>query len=212
MIGLYQPGTTPLHRMPAGIKLLALLVVAAGLSATRDLTVLAAALVLALVCVAIGRLDRLAVARQLMMPFALVALVAGGHAVFGDPGTGAVLLLRFGALLLAATAVTATTRLVEMADAVLVPLRPLRRFGVRTQRIGFAIMLALRLLPAVAEEAARIREAQKARGGRVAVATLGMPLLVACLRMAERLAEAIDARGGMPDDDPSDLDRTDGRA
>ena len=116
------------------------------------------------------------------------------------------LMLRFGALLLAAVAVTATTRLGDMADAVLVPLHPLARLGVDTERIGFAIMLALRLLPAVAEEAARIREAQRARGGRVAAVTFGMPLLVASLRMAESLAEAIDARGGMPGGRLRDMD------
>jgi biotin transport system permease protein len=199
MIGLYQPGDTLLHRLPAGAKLLGLAVLAAILSATRDTGLLAAGLSVAAALVALARLDPRRTARQLAMPIALVAVVAAIHVAVGDPDAGAVLLLRLGALLLAAVTVTATTRLTAMADAVLVPLRPLRRLGLRTERIAFAIMLTLRLVPAVAEEAARIREAQKARGGRAAVATLGMPLLVACLRMAERLAEAIDARGGTPD-------------
>lgn len=199
MIGLYQPGATPLHRLPAGAKLLALAVLAAVLSATRDIGLLGAGLVAAVALVAIARLDLRLTVRQLVVPVALVAVVAAVHVALGDPDAAAVLLLRLGALLLAAVTVTATTRLTAMADAVLVPLRPLRRLGVRTERIAFAIMLTLRLVPAVAEEAARIREAQKARGGRAAAVTLGMPLLVACLRMAERLAEAIDARGGVPD-------------
>jgi biotin transport system permease protein len=199
MIGLYQPGDTLLHRLPAGAKLLGLAVLAAILSATRDTGLLAAGLSVAAALVALARLDPRRTARQLAMPIALVAVVAAIHVAVGDPDAGAVLLLRLGALLLAAVTVTATTRLTAMADAVLVPLHPLRRLGLRTERIAFAIMLTLRLVPAVAEEAARIREAQKARGGRAAVATLGMPLLVACLRMAERLAEAIDARGGTPD-------------
>jgi biotin transport system permease protein len=212
LIGLYQPGRSMLHRLPAGAKLLALALAAAILSATRDLGLLSASLAAAAAFILVGRLDLRVVGRQLAMPLGLIAVVAAGHAAFGDAGTGIVLVLRFGALLLFAVAVTATTRLGAMADAVLVPLRPLRRFGVRTERIGFAIMLALRLLPAVAEEAARIREAQKARGGRVAAVTLGMPLLVACLRMAERLAEAIDARGGVPDERPRRLDSGGGRA
>lgn len=199
MIGLYQPGETPLHRLPAGAKLLGLAVLAAILSATRDTGLLAAGLAAAVALVALARLELRRTARQLAVPIGLVGLVAGVHVALGDPDAGAVLLLRLCALLLAAVTVTATTRLTAMADAVLVPLRPLRRLGVRTERIAFAIMLTLRLVPAVAEEAARIREAQKARGGRAAAATLGMPLLVACLRMAERLAEAIDARGGAPD-------------
>ncbi len=196
--GLYQPGTSPLHRLPAGAKLLGLAAGAALLSAVRDPAILGAGLVGTAALVAVSGLRPLGLLAQIRLPLALVLLVAAGHAVFGDPAAGGVLALRFGALLLLAALVTATTPLSAMADAILVPLTPLRRLGWRTERVGFAVMLALRLIPAVAEEAARIREAQRARGGAGSALTLAMPLLVACLRMADRLAEAIDARGGPP--------------
>jgi biotin transport system permease protein len=67
--------------------------------------------------------------------------------------------------------------------------------------------MALRFIPLVAERAARIREAQAARGGSRRLTILVVPLLVQVLQMAHTTAEALDARGADDDAPP----RTRGR-
>jgi biotin transport system permease protein len=73
-------------------------------------------------------------------------------------------------------------------------------FGVRPARIGLVIAMTLRFIPLVADQAARIREAQAARGADGLRLTLVVPLLVQVLRMAAAVGEALDARGA--DDAP----------
>jgi biotin transport system permease protein len=57
------------------------------------------------------------------------------------------------------------------------------------------IAMTLRFIPLVAERAARIREAQSARGADRVRLGLVVPLLVAVLRLATTVGEALDARG-----------------
>jgi biotin transport system permease protein len=61
--------------------------------------------------------------------------------------------------------------------------------------VGLVIAMTLRFIPLVAERAARIREAQAARGADRLRLTLFVPLLVQVLQMAATVGEALDARG-----------------
>lgn len=82
----------------------------------------------------------------------------------------------------------------------------LRRFGLDVQPLIAGVAVALRFLPLMQGEAARLRLAWNARGaallGRGPVSRgvyatgLAVPLLAAALRRAEHLAEAIETRGG----------------
>jgi biotin transport system permease protein len=76
---------------------------------------------------------------------------------------------------------------------------PLARVGVSPGRIGLVLAMALRFIPLLAERAARVREAHAARGGSLrgvrGTAALVVPLLVQVLRLADAVAEALDARG-----------------
>ena len=61
MLSLYVPGTTPVHRAPAGLKLAVLAALGIGLFATARLEVVAAALVLVLGTALLGARLRLRV-------------------------------------------------------------------------------------------------------------------------------------------------------
>jgi len=197
---LYVPGVSPVHRTPAGWKLLALAGLSVLVFAVPTLPVVGAALTAVLaVGLGLARLPLPVLARQtravlwwLVALFALNALVT-------DVLTGAVTVLRLLALVLAAAVVTATTRVTEMVAVVERMCGPLRWLGVRPARIGLVIAMALRFLPLISERADRIREAQAARGGSArgvrSLTTMVVPLLVQVLQLAHTVSEALDARG-----------------
>ncbi|MGY1702683.1 energy-coupling factor transporter transmembrane component T family protein [Geodermatophilus sp. SYSU D00766] len=203
---LYVPGAGLVHRLPAGAKLLALVVLAVALFALPSVTAAAAALAgVVAVGLLVARLPAAVLARQARaVVWWLLALLVV-HAVTTDLRTGTHVALRLLTLVLAAAVVTATTRVSEMVRVVERLCAPLRLVGVRPARVGLAIAMALRFIPVLVERADRIRAAQAARGGTArgvrALRTTVAPLLVQVLQMAHDVSEALDARGA--DDDPS---------
>ena len=205
-VALYVPVASPVHRLPAGVKLLCLAALAVLLFARPTLTVAGAALAGTLVVgLGVARLPAAVLARQAwaLRWFLLALLVV--HALTTDVASGAHTVLRLLTLVLAAAVVTATTRVTEMVTVVERLCAPLRLVGVRPQRVGLLIAMALRFIPVLVERADRIRAAQAARGGAPrgvrALRTTVAPLLVQLLQMAHDVSEALDARGA--DDVPA---------
>ena len=205
-VALYVPVASPVHRLPAGVKLLCLAALAVLLFARPTLTVAGAALAGTLVVgLGVARLPAAVLARQAwaLRWFLLALLVV--HALTTDVASGAQTVLRLLTLVLAAAVVTATTRVTEMVAVVEWLCAPLRLVGGRPQRVGLLIAMALRFIPVLVERADRIRAAQAARGGAPrgvrALRTTVAPLLVQLLQMAHDVSEALDARGA--DDVPA---------
>jgi biotin transport system permease protein len=196
MLSLYVPGTSPVHRSPAGLKLAVLAVLGVGMFATARLELVAAALLLVLVSALwVARLPRRALTSQVRPVWIWLVALFGFHLLVTGPLVGAVAVLRLLTLVIAAAVVTATTRVTELVAVVEWLTSPLRVFGVRPARIGLVIAMTLRFIPLVADRAARIREAQAARGGERVRLAMVVPLLVQVLRMATTVGEALDARG-----------------
>ncbi len=111
---------------------------------------------------------------------------------------------QFVALIASAAILTMTTQPSEMVGGLERLLRPLDRIGVPSHDISLMISLALRFVPALAEESERIREAQAARGANYGgpltnrlkkTAGLVIPLLLSTFRRADELATAMEGRG-----------------
>ena len=205
-LALYVPVDTPVHRLPAGAKLLCLAALAVLLFARPTLTVAVTALVGTLaVGLGVARLPVAVLARQAwaLRGFLLVLFVV--HVLTTDVASGAHTVLRLLTMVLAAAVVTATTRVSEMVAVIVRLCAPLRLVGVRPERVGLVITMALRFIPVLIERADRIRAAQAARGGSPrgvrALRTTVAPLLVQVLQMAHDVSEALDARGA--DDVPA---------
>jgi biotin transport system permease protein len=203
---LYVPGRSPVHRLPAGLKLLGLTGLGAALFAVPSLPAAAAGLGAVLV-VGLGaaRLPVAVLAGHLRPVLVWAVALFAVHAVATDVATGAATALRLLALVLAAAVVTCTTRVTALVAVVERLCAPLAWFGVSPARIGLVLAMALRFIPLVTERAARVREAHAARGGSLrgvrGTAALVVPLLVQVLRLAHTVGEALDARGA--DDAPA---------
>lgn len=199
-LALYVPRASPVHRMPAGCKLLALAGLSALVFAVPTLPVVGGALVAVVVLgLVAARLPAVVLGRQARAVMWWIVSLFVLHSVLTDVLTGTVTVLRLLALVLAAAVVTATTRVTAMVAVVERICWPLQWVGVRPARIGLVIAMALRFIPLISERVDRIREAQAARGGSArglrGLSRTVAPLLVQVLQMAHTVSEALDARG-----------------
>jgi biotin transport system permease protein len=199
-LALYVPRPSPVHRMSAGWKLLALAGLSVLLFAVPTLPVVGGALVAVVVLgLVVARLPAVVLGRQARAVMWWIVSLFVLHSVLTDVLTGTVTVLRLLALVLAAAVVTATTRVTAMVAVVERICWPLQWVGVRPARIGLVIAMALRFIPLISERVDRIREAQAARGGSArglrGLSRTVVPLLVQVLQMAHTVSEALDARG-----------------
>lgn len=103
---------------------------------------------------------------------------------------------------------TSTTSPMDITFAIEWYLTPLKLLKFPTQVVSLTISLALRFIPTLLNESARIMNAQKSRGvtynrGLISskvrsFSTLIVPLLVSCFARSDELATAMDARGYDP--------------
>ncbi len=198
MIGLYHPGSSWVHRAPAGLKLL--LLAAAVLLTVRihtpgqvGLALLGLAAVTALATLPAAVL--LAQFRPLLWVIPVIAafqwLFTGWERATASVG---ILLVNVGL----AAVVTLTTRVSAMLDLCRSVLRPLRRFGVDPDRVGLMLALTIRCVPLVAGIVGDVLDARKARGVtglRNSAIALAAPAVVRALRTADNLGDALRARG-----------------
>ncbi|WP_019926945.1 energy-coupling factor transporter transmembrane protein EcfT [Nocardia sp. BMG111209] len=201
--GLYVPGTTIAHRLPAGPKFAMLFVVGIGLFLVDSLPVSGAVTVVVLLillsCRVPWRVLRARLTPLLWMLGCFFALTV----VLQDLHTALLSLLRLLAVLLLALAVTMTTPPMRVLDLFERLAGTLRYVGVRdTERIGLSIALVLRFVPEVHRHFLDIREAQRARGLHANPIALLVPLLVRTLKSADDVAAAVDARGYPPPPPP----------
>ena len=196
MKSLYVQGDGPLHRTPAGPKLVALILFGLLLFLTRNpllLTLGLAAAGLAYFILGQSLASALRPLRAVMLTIVIVGLF---NLAFVSPDEALVTVLRLTALVLAAAAVTATTPIGALIDTVTVAATPLERIGLmRAADIGLAVGLVLRFLPEILNRYEALKLAHRARGLKPRVTTLLVPLVIQTLKDADAIADAIDARG-----------------
>lgn len=195
VIGLYHSGTSVLHRIPAGWKILAMLLAIIGVLLLTTPWQLAVAAVALAGAFALGRIPaRVAVAQLWPMRWFLL-FVAIFQVIFTGPERAVMVC---GSLLLTvgiAGLVTLTTRVTQMLDVCQRLLRPLRRFGVDPDRAGLVLALTIRAIPLLVDIVREVSEARKARGAGFSLRAIAAPAVVRALRSADAMGDALIARG-----------------
>lgn len=194
--GVYVPGQSPVHRLPAGVKFLLLLlfILGSALLITTPTGALACLGGVALIYL-LARIPP-AVAVGQILPVLPVLLVLGAFQWWQrgpDLATTTVVVLL--ASVAAAALLTLTTTITELMDSLERGLAPLARFGVPVEQITLAISLTIRLIPVQLATVHEVLAARKARGTGFSVTAFGTPVLVRSIRRARALAEALLARG-----------------
>ncbi|TCT37335.1 energy-coupling factor transporter transmembrane component T family protein [Martelella mediterranea] len=196
MRSLYVEGDTFLHRRPASLKLIALIVFSIGLFLTESLPVLAAPFFFAAFLYARLPLPPALAVRRLLPVFAAIFLVGVFNLAFHGWHPAAITVIRLTSLMLAGAAITGSTPVADFVETVTKAVYPLERLGLlRAADIGLAVGLVIRFVPDVLNRYDAIAEAHRARGLRFRPLRVLVPLIILTLRDADSIADAIDARG-----------------
>ncbi|OZG27278.1 cobalt ABC transporter [Williamsia sp. 1138] len=196
VLGIYRPGRSLVHRLPAGVKLLllAVTILVMALLVTGPLRLAVAALAVAGVYVLAAIGPRVAL-EQLRPLVWVVGFVFVFQIVFTDWARAVVVC---GVLVLSvalAAVVTLTTKTTAMLAALTTMLSPLSRIGMRPSQIALAMALAIRAIPLMVEIIALVDEARRARGLRFSPRVVVAPAVIATLHAADGFAESLTARG-----------------
>lgn len=196
MTGLYVPGRSPFHAMPAALKLLLLFGLGIVLIALDQATLIAGMAAVVSACfVGVANLSvrRLwQTTRPLLIWFLIIFLA---QAWLGSAGSAVSIVLRILTLVWAAALVTHTTRMTDMTQVFSVCLGVLRPLGVSTERLAFLCALTIRLVPALMEAFQHVREAQRARRVEGAYLATFVAVLIRVLKQADTMSDALISRG-----------------
>ena len=194
-LGVYRPGTSVVHRAPAGLKLLVLVAAGIGSVFVHHVWQVGAALAGVGVLYLVSGLAPAQLWRQARPLLWLLVVVGAFHVVVEGWHTAAIVVGVILALVLLAALVTLTSTTTALVDSLVAALRPARRWGVDVDRVGLLLALSVRSVPVVAALAAEVRDAQRARGLTSSVRAFAVPLIIRALRHADQLGDALAARG-----------------
>ncbi len=218
-IGQYYPSDSAVHNADPRIKLLLVIVCALAVFFVRNFTGFAVAGVLLGLLVILGRLPIGLVLRGIrpllvILAFTLLIQLFTGGEPWASIGplkisvqglkTGIFLDIRVVLLIIGASLLTLTTTPVALTDALEYLLAPLKRVGVPSHELAMMMTIAMRFIPILSTEADKIIKAQSARGAKFdarnpvlrarSFIPILVPLFVSVFRMADNLAEVMEAR------------------
>ncbi len=220
-IGRYVFGESLIHRLDPRTKLLSLVIVTAALFSRDGWHSMALVSAYAVSACMLSGLKPGYLIRSIMpfkwlivMTVLLNVLFKGGHILFEAPlpyggvtseGLEAGLINggRIALLVLMASLMTLTTEPIVLVDGIEKLIGPLSHFGIRPHEVSLAMVITIRFIPILIDEAGKIRKSHIARGmsrdgGLVsklsATSMMFLPLFHSALRRAEILAVAMECR------------------
>jgi biotin transport system permease protein len=191
----YRAGTSPLHRSGAGVKLFGLLVFSTVLVAWKSPVAVLAGSAVVVGVYAIGGFGVRTLAAQawplrwivlLLLPFQW--WTAGWQVAVTVVGTLVVAVV-------GAALISLTTRVTDLLDVITRLLQPARHIGVDPDRVALLLALTIRAIPVIAGTLGEARDARRARGLERSTRALVTPIVVRTIRHADRVGDALAARG-----------------
>ena len=195
LTSVYHPGTSPLHRSGAGVKLLGLLVFSTVLVALKSPVTVLLCFAVVVGLYGIGGFGVRTLAAQvwplrwivlLLLPFQW--WTAGWRVAVGVVGTLVVAIV-------GAALISLTTRVTDLLDVIARLLEPARSIGVDPERVALLLALTIRAVPVIAGTLQEARNARRARGLEHSTRALVTPIVVRTIRHADRVGDALAARG-----------------
>lgn len=135
---------------------------------------------------------------NLLHPIVLViGLIWIFHILRGEYLSGIIICLRLVVLVALANFVTLTSKLSDMMELFLWILNPLKLIGIKTAPIALALGMVIRFTPVLIERAKQLSQSWRARGLRYTNWRIIIPIFITVIDDADRVSEAIRARGGV---------------
>ena len=198
MLSLSVPGQSWLHRLPAAIKLAVLCLATVFLFSLKSwIFAVLAVVIICLLYLSLGlSFAKLGLQRHKPLIW-MIAVIMLYHIVTVRFEEGLVISLRLCAAIGAATLVTMTTRLDAMMKVVDWLAEPVYKLGLPRRTLGLASALVIRFTPVFIQRGVTLADAWKMRSTKKPNHRLLVPLSLAVLDDADRVAEALKARGGL---------------
>ena len=190
---MYSPGDTVIHTTKPSLKLACLFVVCTTLFVFESWPLLIGT------CCAVAWLYYCSqifmknIVASICPAFSILALIFFVQLYLSGFEMAAFVVIRFIAMILAASLLTLTTPSSDLMSAI--------EKGVQTfaserfsEAVGLAFSLSFRCIPRVRQAFNDVREAQKARGLQGSWKALTTPTIIRILRSADEIAQAINSR------------------
>lgn len=224
-LGRYIPLNSPIHRLDPRAKIMAMLIVLitiffpAGWLGYGIIFVCASAVIIVAklsvnfiwkaVKPMLMMLVFLFIINALVLKTGTVLFTIGSFSLYSEAVFQTLYIaVRLLLMVMITTCLTATTKPLEMTLGIEDLLMPFSKIGLPSHEIAMLISIALRFIPDLIDETARIIKAQESRGvdmkeGKLserimAILSLIVPLFVSAFQRAEDLANAMEARGYAP--------------
>ena len=220
-LGQFIPADSPIHQLDPRTKLCSALILMIGLMWVKDLSVFP------LILISLSGINRLsclpphmifnnlrAFRWLLLITFIAHACFTPGQSLaiagYTLPGLtqeglvqGMIFTLRLITIMTIAAILMLTTAPLDVSDGLESLLKPLQRFGLPAHELAMMMVIALRFIPTLVEEAERLQKAQMARGADFTgnpirrarrMTSVLIPLMLSAFKRAEDLAVAMEAR------------------
>jgi biotin transport system permease protein len=195
LVGVYQPGTTVLHRLPVGVKVAGLAVFSTAVVLVRSMPWSIVFLAIALLLTVAARVQLRTLVRTARGILVVAVVLSAVQWWLNGRDKAIETLADLVSLALVAVVLTSTTPVNAMLDAFVRWITPLRRVGLDPERVALTIGLAIQALPGTVALATETRDAARARGlGRHPRAYL-TPFVIRVVARAHETGDALHARG-----------------
>lgn len=195
VFGQQAPGNSFMHRAPAGIKLAGLAGALITVMMLREPTVSLAVILLTVILAAASGIRVRVLLNLLKRVWILLVAILAAQLAFNDLLTGAEVMSRVLAGLLAAHLMILTTSTQELLSVLRVLLGPLRLVGIRPGRIVLAALVMLRAIPYLADQFSLAGQQARARGLERNLRARVVPVLLVAMVYARDTGRALCARG-----------------
>lgn len=198
MLSFESEHKTPWHQVPVVWKFLAVCVATVFLFVFDAWYVQLTAMLVCCLLYSVGgtRFLKIGVQRlTFLWPVLLMILV--WHGLTGTTLQGLSIVLRLVAIVGLSNLMTMTSRLSELLDLIHGALKPVRALGIRTRPLEIAIALVVRFTPVLIKKGSALIDAWRTRAVKKPSWRIIFPLSLVAIDDAERVAEALKARGGV---------------
>lgn len=195
VFGRTAPGSSFLHRLPAGAKVTALAAVLLVVLVARELAVSAAVIGGVVLLAAIARIRAGLLLSLLRRVWILLVAVLAVQLLLNDPATAAEVITRVLAGLLAAHLMVLTTPTQELLAVFGVLISPLGWVGLAPGKTMLAALVMLRAIPYLADQFHVAERQARARGLERSIRARVVPVLLAAVAYARDAGRALAARG-----------------
>jgi len=195
MLSLYYPADSIVHRAPTWLKLILLACGSIALFFLPESYWSVLIILAPLLGYLIAGLPPRIIGTDLYRMSWLLVFLLITQLIFNEPQVAATVIARLIAIILGAQLFTRTTMIEDLISTVEHLTTPLRPLGANPYKIALAVALMLSALGQIVGFIRQVRDAQRARGARLAPWSWVVPVLVLSLKHADDVADALTVRG-----------------